>query len=278
MKINDSIYPYNIEARKLPIHLTGIGGSEWQEHIVRPDGYHWHQILFSEEGDGVLKYDNTTVRIEEGEFFFLPAGYPHEYYSDNEKWDVKWIAFDGYAASHILSLMNMTKPTVIKPYDADALQSIFAKMLAVQKSDKLHCDFICSGLVYEYIIEFNRHMNDRESRMRSERSRLIIPVLNYIDENFKHDFSLTVLSEIAGVSPQHLCRVFKEAMNMRPGEYLTKKRLQEARRLLRTSGLSIAEIASLSGFSDPGYFGTVFRKHEGITPAEYKKIHGASSR
>ena len=173
---------------------------------------------------------------------------------------------------------DVTKPTVIKPYDADALQSIFAKMLAVQKSDKLHCDFICSGLVYEYIIEFNRHMNDRESRMRSERSRLIIPVLNYIDENFKHDFSLTVLSEIAGVSPQHLCRVFKEAMNMRPGEYLTKKRLQEARRLLRTSGLSIAEIASLSGFSDPGYFGTVFRKHEGITPAEYKKIHGARSR
>ncbi len=273
MKINEAIYPYNIEARKLPVHLTGIGGTEWQEHIIRPDGYHWHQILFSEEGEGVLKYDNAAVRIEEGEFFFLPTGYPHEYFSNNEKWGVKWITFDGYAVNHILSLMNMTKPTVIKPYEPEALQSLFAKMYAAQRSDKLHCDFICSGLVYEFIIEFNRHMNDRESRLRSDRSKLIIPVLNYIDENFRQDFSLTVLAGIAGVSPQHLCRVFKEAMNMRPGEYLTEKRLRESRRLLRTSGLPIAKIAILSGFSDPGYFGTVFKKHEGITPAEYKKIY-----
>ncbi len=274
MKINESIYPYNIEARKLPVHLTGIGGTEWQEHIVKPDGYHWHQILLSDEGSGVLKYDNSAVKIGEGELFFLPAGYPHEYRSSGEKWDVKWITFDGYAANHILSLLNMTKPTVIKPFDADEFRSLFARMLAVQKSDKLHCDFICSGLVYEYIIGFNRHMNDRETKMRSDRSSMIIPVLNYIDENYSRDFSLTVLAEIAGISPQHLCRVFREAMNMRPGEYLTKKRLRESRRLLRTSDLPIAEVAARSGFSDSGYFGTVFRKHEGVTPAEYRKIHG----
>ena len=35
MKINGCIYPYNIEARKLPVHLTGIGGSEWQNHVVQ---------------------------------------------------------------------------------------------------------------------------------------------------------------------------------------------------------------------------------------------------
>lgn len=82
MKINGCIYPYNIEARKLPVHLTGIGGSEWQNHVVRPKGYQWHQILFSAGGKGVLKFDNTLGAIDEGSYFFLPANYPHEYFPE----------------------------------------------------------------------------------------------------------------------------------------------------------------------------------------------------
>ena len=60
---------------------------------------------------------------------------------------------------------------------------------------------------------------------------------------------------------------------MRPGEYLTKKRLQESRKLLRISNLPISEIAMQSGFPDAGYFSTVFKKHQGMTPLEYKKTH-----
>lgn len=271
MKVNQHFYPYNIEARKLPVHLTGIGGSEWQAHIVRTDGYHWHQILYSAEGEGLLKYDNITVTIEEGAFFFLPAGYPHEYYTENEKWDVRWTAFDGYSANHILSLLNMTKPTVIKPHETDTLQSLFDRMYTLQNSDKLYGDYICSGLIYEYIIEFHRHMNDKANKIRSERSRLLLPVLNYIDENFRTDFPMTALAELAGISQQHLCRIFKESMNMRPSEYVTQKRLQESRRLLRTTDLPVLDVALRSGFSDAAYFSTVFKKHQGMTPIEYKK-------
>ena len=101
MKINENIYPYNAEARKLPVHLTGIGGSDYQYHIIRNEGYHWHQILYSAGGSGILKYDNTAIVINEGDFFFLPAGYPHEYYTENSEWDVRWVAFDGYAVNNL---------------------------------------------------------------------------------------------------------------------------------------------------------------------------------
>ena len=270
MKINENIYPYNIEARKLPVHLTGIGGSEWQGPIVRTSGYKWHHILFSEEGSGFLKYDNLTFQIDEGTLFFLPADYPHEYYPENNRWDVKWITFDGYAANHILSLLNMTAPIIIKPSELSTFQKLFSKMFAAQNSDKLYGDHVCSALVYEYIIEFHRHVNSKESKTRNERNTLLLPVLNYIEENYKSDFPMTVLSELAGVSPQHLCRVFKEAMNTRPNEYLTQKRLQEAKRLLQASKLPISQVAIQSGFSDARYFSTVFKKHEGLTPMEYR--------
>ncbi|MDE6642153.1 MAG: helix-turn-helix transcriptional regulator [Acetatifactor sp.] len=78
------------------------------------------------------------------------------------------------------------------------------------------------------------------------------------------------LSEIMGVTPQHFCRVFKKAMNVRSNEFLTQIRLDEAKRLLTERDASVSEAAK-SGFRDSVYFSTVFRKHEGISPAGYKK-------
>ena len=54
-------------------------------------------------------------------------------------------------------------------------------------------------------------------------------------------------------------------------EYLTRRRLQEAKRLLTETDIPVAEIGMQTGFSDPGYFSTVFRKYEGVSPIEYRK-------
>ncbi len=274
MRINEHIYPYNTEVRKLPVHLTGIGGSIYQYHIERPEGYHWHQILFSAEGNGILKYDDVTEEIGAGDFFFLPAGYPHEYYTNEDLWDVRWMTFDGYACAHILSQFNMTKPIVIRPQESSSLQKIFHKMYTAEKTDRIFGGYTCSGLVYDYMIEFHRMMDTRANKLRLDRSRLLTPALNYIDANYQTDFPLTILAEQAGVTPQHLCRVFREVMNMRPNEYLTQRRLQEAKRLLQRKDLPISEVAINSGFPDAGYFSTVFKKHEGLTPMEYRKHIG----
>lgn len=272
MKINQNIYPYNIEVKKLPIYLTGIGGSEYQHHIIRTEGYHWHQILFSATGNGFLRYDNITLPIAEGEYFFLPAGYPHEYYSENEMWDVRWVAFDGYAGAHILSQFQMTKPTIIRPSESVSLQNIYNRMFTAQKSDKMYGDYSCSGLIYDYIIEFHRHIDNRTNKIRNDRNRLLAPVLDYIDKNYYLDFPLPELAKQAHVTPQHLCRIFKETFNMRPLEYLTRRRLREAKHLLQRSTLPISEIATTTGFPDAGYFSTVFKKYEGVSPIEYRKM------
>ena len=274
MSINCHMYPYNIEARKLPIHLTGIGGSEWQNPISRPQGYKWHQILYSASGTGYLKFDNSSVTVGEGTFFFLPAEYPHEYLPKDDRWDVRWVAFDGYSANHILSLLGMTKPVVVKPESPLELERIFDRMFKSQREDKLYCDFTCSGLIYDYLIEFHRCMDDKGSKSRNERSRVITNVLEYIDENYKKDFPLTDLADVAGVTPQHLCRIFKAAMNMRPNEYLVKKRVREAKRMMLRTEKQISEIASECGFPNAGYFSTVFKKLEGMTPAEYRSSVG----
>ncbi len=272
MSLNGVIYPYNIDARKLPLHLTGIGGTEWQQYILRPEGYQWHQIFYSECGAGILKYDNISVTVKAGEFFFLPAGYPHEYFAEGERWGVKFVTFDGYAASHILSILNMTKPIIIQPADSSVLTRLFDEMYSAQTLDRLHGDFTCSGLVYDYVLEFHRHMNDKANRVQSERSKLLKSVMDYIDAHLFEDLPLTLLSDIAGVTPQHLCRIFRESVNMRPKEYVTKKRLRVAKRLLQETEKTVAEISSKSGFSEPAYFCSVFKKYEKVSPLEYRKM------
>lgn len=271
LKLEKSIYPYNPEAKTLPFFLSGIGGSKYQGRVHRPDGYHWDQILFSAEGGGTLEFDEKKVKIGAGDYFFLPKYKPHTYYPDGELWDVRWTAFEGSICEEILVRFGMTSPMVISPDDGAAMEKIFDRMVISQENDILYCDHTCSGLIYDYIIEFHRHMEPSADSSRSKQMSMLLPVLRFMNDNFRSDISMTQLSEIMGVTPQHFCRVFRNTMNARPNEFLTRIRLDEAKRLLAEKDIPVSDAAVRSGFRDAGYFSTVFRRHEGMSPAEYKK-------
>ncbi len=270
-KINQSIYPYVEQVKNLPVYLTGIGGTEYQGHTKRPEGYCWNQILYCGSGSGTLIYDDVTAEISAGSYFFLPANYPHEYFSDKNRWEVCWVVFDGYDCSRILNEMKLIKPVLATSDDSTSLQKLFDKMFVALKTDKVFGNYTCSGLVYQYLIEFHRLVSNMDIVGGTDRSNILMPALNYIEDNFRNDFSVAVLAEITGISQQYLCRIFKQTMNIRPNEYITCRRLQEAKRLLTETDIPIQEICVKSGFSDAGYFSTVFRKYEGASPMEYRQ-------
>ena len=271
MNPEKSIYPYNPEARTLPFFLFGIGGSKYQGRICRPNGYEWDQILFCAAGSGTLEYDEKRERINAGDYFFLPKNKPHAYYPDGKLWDVRWIAFEGSVCGEILARFGMTEPIIIAAPDETTMERLFDRMIISQENDFLYCDHTCSGLVYDYLIEFHRLMDANADRAKSRQISMLLPVLRFLHDNFRSDISMTQLSDIMGVTPQHFCRVFRRTMNVRPNEFLTRMRLDEAKRLLNEKDVSVSEAAVRSGFRDAGYFSTVFRKHEGISPAQYKK-------
>jgi YesN/AraC family two-component response regulator len=98
-------------------------------------------------------------------------------------------------------------------------------------------------------------------------------VLSYIDEHSDSIFSLEDLSEKIGVSPQYLCKLFKKHLNMRPFEYVTKKRIQAAKGLLVENKFAESEIAARCGFNSFSYFCAVFKRYEKITPTEFRSLH-----
>ncbi|MDH2999703.1 hypothetical protein A1D23_06300 [Chelonobacter oris] len=72
-------------------------------------------------------------------------------------------------------------------------------------------------------------------------------------------------------SPRAIQRLFKQQTNMTIGQYLQKLRICRAMTLLRTSSLSIADIALKCGYEDSNYFSLVFRKMQNCPPSEYRK-------
>jgi hypothetical protein len=66
-------------------------------------------------------------------------------------------------------------------------------------------------------------------------------------------------------------RLFAAHEGVSPARYLTRVRMEEAARLLRADPAPIKEIARRSGFSDPNYFGKVFRRYFGIGPRDFRR-------
>ena len=93
----------------------------------------------------------------------------------------------------------------------------------------------------------------------------------YIEEHLAEDISLPALAEIAGLSPFHFARAFKQSFGLPPHRYLVSRRIEKAKNLLATPALPVTRIGLDLGFGEASSFTTAFRKHAGLTPTEYRR-------
>lgn len=96
--------------------------------------------------------------------------------------------------------------------------------------------------------------------------RIIQSVNHHLDDS---EFSVEQLCEEVGISRAHLHRKMKELTGMPVTEFIRNIRLEQAARLLKEHKLNVTQVAYSVGFSNLGYFSTVFRKHFGVNPKDY---------
>ena len=97
------------------------------------------------------------------------------------------------------------------------------------------------------------------------RSKLML-VTDYIHSHLYRDLPLTEIAAIAQISPYHFLRLFKQRMGMTPHQYILQRRIEQAQYLLQHSDLSIAQIATQTGFCDQSHLTRYFKRRVGITP------------
>jgi AraC-like DNA-binding protein len=96
-------------------------------------------------------------------------------------------------------------------------------------------------------------------------------VRDYIEEHFDDDISLATLADLARLSPFHFSRVFKQSFGLPLQRYLTLRRIERAKELLRQPDLSVTRIGLDVGFSDTGSFSAAFRRETGVTPTDFRR-------
>jgi YesN/AraC family two-component response regulator len=261
-------YPVIGSERELPFYIIGIGINEQEYHVIRPSGYNFPQIIYCTKGSGRLLVGGNTYSIAPNTAFYLPAYVPHEYYSTDDIWDTHWVTFDGFAVKETLEKLGFTKPFVYNFNNINNLDIIFHKIFLNITTDRIFGQFHSSAILYDYLIEFYRCINNKVTK----KNHILLSVIDYIDDNYHNNITLEDLCAIMKVSSQHLCRLFQKHLQMRPTEFISKKRIQEAKKLLLTSDLTVNDISKTVGFHNCNYFCILFKRYEAMSPGGYRKI------
>lgn len=98
-------------------------------------------------------------------------------------------------------------------------------------------------------------------------------IVDYINENYdKKELTLSFIANQFFIQKNYLCTIFKQEMNITLTDYIVSLRIKKAKSLMRTTSLSITEIAARVSYSDLSYFNRLFRKSTGISPREYVNL------
>ena len=146
------------------------------------------------------------------------------------------------------AIQNNAVDYLLKPVNPEELSALLARMEAVL-------------LAREQTIVPNREINAEQ---------IVQNVMIYLRENYSRQIDFAAVAEAQAVSAPYLSRLFHEYAGVSPSRYLTGYRMEQAKKLLRDSRLSIGEIAERVGYPDPFHFSKTFKNTVGVSPSQFR--------
>lgn len=163
--------------------------------------------------------------------------------------------------------------------DPDTEGLAFALMHELQDSDPLsglYAESLATALTVRLIrahSSIGRRWREQPASGGLSRTHLR-RVTDFIEENLDGELRLATLAGVAHMSPFHFARLFKLDTGLPPHQYVLRRRVERARRLLSRSDLPLHEVARLSGFSDQSHLTRQFGRLIGTTPTLFRLHSG----
>lgn len=107
---------------------------------------------------------------------------------------------------------------------------------------------------------------------REEIYRRLYYARDYAVALLHEPLTLDELARVAAMSPTHFLRVFRQAFGQTPHQFLTERRIERAKDLLRVTNRPVTDICLAVGFESLGSFSALFRRRVGISPAAYRRL------
>lgn len=262
--------PTEIES-ELPFQLLGAGHNFFQYPVERPFGFPAFQWIQTIQGSGVLELEGRKYTIANSEGMLLYPNEYHNYYAVDNCWYVNWMSFSGNDVLKMLNYVGMKDSGMYRLSYHVATEILIRKGLHILKSATPLHRVDGSGVVYAMLLSFLKYL-ERDTRVSHSSSiQRLQPALDLIEKEMDKPLGLNDMATAIGVTPQYFCELFKSVIEQRPMEYLNQRRVDRAKELMiRNPEAKIHDVALRVGFHSDSYFGTVFRRLEGVSPRTFR--------
>lgn len=235
------------------------------------DIYALHYVV---SGKGVLETGHGAFPLNAGQSFIL---HPHTevyYYPDPmDPWAYIWVEYKGEEAKRLTAMTAFAPEKPVVPVSPINLMPYFP---VVENAETLIWEKLRSEAKLRFLLSFYMEYFPAEPLNRT--TDYVELARGYIESNYwRTELTVSDIVNAVRLDRSYLFRLFKDATGMSVSGYLTAFRVQRARELLLTPGLTIKSVAYSVGYEDQLYFSKVFKKATSYTPSEYMTLHAASA-
>lgn len=274
--MKNTLFPVQTEnEQRLPFFVLSVTLEHKQDPVNRIKGYPYYQWIQTRSGSGKLNVAGNEFNIGNNMGMFLLPNEKHEYKADGDDWVVDGVAFIGTeVADFFENVVGLKQSGGFHIADAKEMQDTLQAIYDAEQSQNPVKSLEISSLSYTLALQILKLASSSSTNSISTRYNRLTPVLDYIDEHYAESITLKQLSQLLGVTPQHLCTLFRKIMNTRIFEFINLVRIKKSKEiLLANPAMPIRDVAHKNGFDDVSYFCYIFKRIEKTTPGDFRKRH-----
>ena len=273
------------------VHYKGNSGLKlYRNQEVEDFPAHWHlevEIIMPLINSYVVEVAEKVITVEPGEILLIPSGELHSLRAPDSGSRlillVDCTSLYDFPGMHFV--VQMFPPyLLIRPSEApgatetyEALASLLHRIDDEYFSEFPFREAACFSYITQFFVtlgrEFWRDTETQRTEAVGKKNTYYIDrfleVCNYINAHCTDSVSVDDLASIAGFSKFHFSRLFKQYMNISYHDYLVKRRIMHAEKLLISPGCSIVQASVQSGFNSLSTFNRVFKAYKKCTPTEF---------
>ena len=155
--------------------------------------------------------------------------------------------------------------------------TLLQQMLRIQeRKDPFVSDMVMASLTMLLLVLLRETLNPTGSKIQGtntihSENEIIRQAQQYISTHIREKLSVRLIAQQVDVSPSYLTVLFQKNLQISPGEYIRRIKLQESKQMIRENNLNFTEIAAALQYSTVHHFSRQFKEKFGITPTEYAR-------